>query len=161
MTNSVGVNSAMTREITLTRLFDAPRDLVWQAWTEPEHMAQWFGPRGFTIPLCELDVRVGGALRMIMRAPDGADYPMQGVFREIVKPERLVFTNIPVDKDGKHLVDGLTTVTFEQQGDKTKLTLHTRGVGLVDYAARMLAGMEAGWSESLHKLAEFVERPGG
>ena len=72
--------------VVVTRVFDAPRALVWRAWTEPKMLAQWFGPRGFTSSVPELDLRVGGALRIVMHGPDGNDYPMQGVFREIVPP---------------------------------------------------------------------------
>ena len=83
--------------VTIRRTFDAPRALVWRAWTDPKMMAQWFGPRMFTTPVCELDVRVGGALRIVMRGPDGSEYPMKGIFTEVVPEERLVFTNIPTD----------------------------------------------------------------
>src|SRR5258705_11639360 len=79
----------LTREVTITRLVGAPRELVFRAWTDPKHLAQWWGPRGFTNPVCEVDLRVGGALRIVMRAPNGTEYPMRGVFREIVAPERL------------------------------------------------------------------------
>jgi uncharacterized protein YndB with AHSA1/START domain len=142
--------------VTLTRVYDAPRDLVWRAWTDPKHMARWFGPRGFTSSVPELDVRAGGALRIVMRGPDGNDYPMKGVFREVKPPERLVFSNIAIDKDGNHLLEGETTVIFEEQGGKTKLTLKTYAKGLVPMAPQMLAGMEAGWSQSLDKLGELV-----
>jgi uncharacterized protein YndB with AHSA1/START domain len=84
--------------VTLTRVFNAPRALVWKAWTDSKMMAQWFGPRGFTNPVCELDVRVGGSLYIVMRGPDRIDYPMKGVFREVSAPERLVFTNIAIDR---------------------------------------------------------------
>ena len=144
--------------VTLTRAFDAPRALVWQAWTDPKMMAQWFGPRGFTSPVCELDVRVGGALRIVMRGPDGNDYPMKGVFREVVPPERLVFSNIAIDKDGNHLLEGETTVTFTEQAGKTTLTLKTHAVGRVPIAPQMLAGMEAGWTQSIDKLEELVAK---
>jgi len=144
--------------VTLTRVLDAPRALVWKAWTDPKMMAQWFGPRGFTIPFCELDVRPGGSLRIVMRSPDGNDYPMKGEFREVIPPERLVFTNIAVDNEGKHLLEGRTTVTFAENGGKTTLTLQTHAVGLVPIAPQMLAGMEAGWSQSLDKLTEMVAR---
>jgi uncharacterized protein YndB with AHSA1/START domain len=143
--------------VTLTRVFDAPRELVWRAWTDPKQMAQWFGPRGFSAT-CELDVRVGGALRIVMHGCDGNDYPMKGVFREVVAPERLVFSNIAVDQEGNHLLKGETTVVLETQGDKTKLTLHAHAAGLVPAAPQMLAGMEAGWSQSLDKLKELVAR---
>ena len=140
------------REIVLTRVFDAPRSLVFKAWTDPKHVAQWWGPKGFTNPICELDVRPGGAWRIVMRGPDGGEYPCGGVYREIVEPERLVFTNIATDKDGNPILDGLTTVIFAEHGGKTKLTLQTRAVAVVAYAAAYLAGMEAGWTQSLERL---------
>jgi uncharacterized protein YndB with AHSA1/START domain len=146
------------REVVITRIFDAPRSLVFQAWTDPKHMANWWGPNGFTNPVCEMDVRVGGAYHIVMRGPDGADYPCRGVYREIVEPERLLFTNLAVDKEGNVLLDGFTTVTFEEHGGKTKLTLQTRATGLVAGAERMLAGMEAGWTQSLDKLSEHLRQ---
>ncbi len=143
------------RTVTLTRLYDAPRDLVWRAWTDPKMMALWFGPRGFGAT-CELDVRLGGNLRIVMHGPDGNDYPMNGVFREVVPPERLVFSNIAVDKDGNHLLEGETSVVLEAQGSKTKMTLRTYARGLVPVAPQMLAGMEAGWSQSFDKMEKLV-----
>src|SRR3982074_2584510 len=80
-------------EIVLTRVFDAPRELVFQAWIEPKRMAEWWGAHRFTNPAWELDVSPGGAIRIDMRGPDGVVYPMKGVFHEIVEPERLVFTS--------------------------------------------------------------------
>ena len=123
-------------------------------------MARWFGPRGFTNPVCELDVRVGGSLRIVMRGPDGNDYPMKGVFREVLKPKRLVFTNIAIDKAGKHLLEGETTVTFAESNNKTTLVLRTHAVGLVSMAPQMLAGMEAGWTQSIDKLEQLVTASG-
>lgn len=146
--------------VTIMRVFDAPRALVWKAWTDPKMMAQWFGPRGFTNPVCELDVRVGGSLRIVMHGPDGNDYPMKGVFRQVVVPERLVFSNIATDKDGNHLLEGETTVTFAENDGKTTLTLTTYAAGLVPIAPKMLAGMEAGWTQSIDKLEELVARFG-
>lgn len=146
------------RRVVITRVFDAPRELVWRAWTEPQHMAKWFGPENFTIPSCELDVRVGGVLRLTMRGPDGQDYPMKGIFREIVRPERLSFSNIAIDSDGNHLLEGVTVVTFEDLGGKTKMTLDAQAVGLVPQAPAMLAGMEAGWSGSFDKLAAALAK---
>jgi uncharacterized protein YndB with AHSA1/START domain len=146
------------RELTITRIFDAPCSLVFKMWTDPKHLAEWWGPKGFTNPVCEVDPRLGGALRIVMRAPDGAEYPMKGVFREIAPPSRLVFTNIAMDKDGNHIIEGLTTVTFAEERGKTKLTLHTRCAAMVDYAAAYLKGMEAGWTQSLEKLEALVAR---
>jgi uncharacterized protein YndB with AHSA1/START domain len=143
--------------VEIVRVFDAPRALVWQAWTDPKMLAQWFGPRGFNSRVPELDPRVGGSLRIVMHGPDGNDYPMKGIFREVAAPERLVFSNIAIDNEGKHLLEGLTTVTFSEQGGKTKMTLHTYAVGLVPIAKQMLAGMEAGWTQSIDKLEELLE----
>ena len=123
-------------------------------------MAQWFGPRGFTNPVCELDVRAGGSIRIVMRGPDGNDYPMTGVFREVLKPERLVFNIVAIDKEGKHLLEGETTVTFAENNNKTTLILRTHAVGLVPIAPQMLAGMEAGWTQSIDKLEQLVTASG-
>src|SRR6202521_2180055 len=124
------------RELSIARVFNAPRELVFKAWTDPKQLAEGWGPKSFTNPVCEVDLKPGGALRIVMRAPDGAEYPMKGVFREILEPERLVFTNIAVDTDGNHLLEGLTKVTFAEHGGKTKLTLQTRAVALAAHAAR-------------------------
>lgn len=145
------------RTVTLTRIYDAPRELVWRAWTDPKHVAQWFGPKHFTSSVPQLDLRIGGALRIVMHGPDGNDYPMKGVFKEIVPPERLVFSNIAVDKDGNRLLEGETTVILEDAGGKTRLTLHSYAKGLMRIAPQMLAGMEAGWSQSLDKLQVLVD----
>jgi uncharacterized protein YndB with AHSA1/START domain len=144
------------REITITRVFDAPRDVVFKAWTDAEQLAQWWGPKGFTNPVCEIDARIGGALRIHMRAPDGSIYPMKGEIRELVVPERLVFTNIAVDEAGNHIIEGLTSVTFADEGGKTKLTLRTRGSAVVAKAVAYLQGMEMGWTMSIDKLQALL-----
>ncbi len=144
------------REVVITRIFDAPRDLVFQAWVDPKQMTQWWGPKGFTNPVCEMDARPGGALRIVMRAPGGVEYPMTGTFSEIVKPERLVFTAVARDKAGNPLLEALTTVTFAVYGGKTKLTVQARAVGIAPIASQILEGMEAGWTQSLEKLSDLV-----
>src|SRR5258707_5607588 len=131
------------RELTLTRVLDAPRELVFRMWTDPQHVSKWWGPMGFTNPVCEMDVRPGGALRIVMRAPDGTDYPMIGTYREIVAPERLVFTNSAVDAQGNPLLDCVTVVTFTERGGKTQLTVQNPPISLVPLAAPLLAGMES------------------
>jgi uncharacterized protein YndB with AHSA1/START domain len=93
-----------------------------------------------------------------MRAPNGAEYPMKGAFREVVRPERLVFATAALDEDGNHLLEGETTVTFAEQDGKTLLTLTTHAVGLVPIAIQMLAGMEAGWTQSIDKLETLAAR---
>jgi uncharacterized protein YndB with AHSA1/START domain len=143
-------------EITLVRLFDAPRDLVWRAWTDPEVLRQWWGPKGFTNPVCEIDVQRGGKIRIHMRAPDGTIYPMTGEFREVDAPRRLVFSDAALDADGNVLLEGFTIVTFEDEGGKTKLTIESIAKAIVPQAADMLQGMENGWAESLDRLADLV-----
>jgi uncharacterized protein YndB with AHSA1/START domain len=155
--NTSATSNALERALTLTRVFDAPRELVFQAWTEPEHLKRWWGPRGFTSPVCEVDLRVGGTWKIVMRFPDGVnEHVMQSVYREIVPPERLVFSNAALDKDGNRLLEGLTSITFEELDGKTKLTMYTRMTGLVPYADRMLDGMEPGWSQTLERLGETL-----
>ena len=146
------------RELTITRTFDAPRALVFKAWTDPKHLAQWWGPQGFTNPVCEIDARAGGVLRIHMRGPNGSVYPMTGVIREIVAPELLVFTNIALDSSGNHLLEGLTTVVFAEADGKTKMTLHTRAVAVVEMATAYLQGMEMGWTQSIDRLEALVTR---
>ena len=155
---SNAASSKLQGELLITRVFDAPPEVVFQAWTDPKQMEQWWGPHRFTNPVCELDVRPGGAWRIVMRAPDGMEYISAGVYSEVVKPKRLVFTNNAYDHEGKSLLEGVTSVTFAAQGAKTKLTLETRMVGKVSYAAQMLAGMDAGWNQSLDRLADLVAK---
>src|SRR5260370_32578415 len=119
-------------------------------------MAKWWGPQGFTNLVCELDVRPGGAMRIVMRAPDGAEHPMRGVFREVLEPERLVFTAAAEDENGNPLLEVLTTVTFAGQDGKTKLTVHARAVGLAVAAALLLEGMPAGWPQRPGRLARPI-----
>ena len=145
-----------TRDLILTRMINAPVDLVFRMWTEPKHMAQWWGPHGFTNPVCELDVRPGGAMRIDMTGPDGTVYPMVGTFQEVVVGKRLVFMAIAQDHDGNPLLESLTTVTFEDLGSKTLLTVDARAVGLAPIAPQMLAGMEAGWVQTLERLEAFT-----
>jgi uncharacterized protein YndB with AHSA1/START domain len=144
--------------VDIVRTFDAPRALVWQAWTDAKMMAQWFGPRGFTSSVPEYDVRIGGKLRIVMHGPDGNDYPMKGEFVEVVAPQRLVFTNIAIDADGNHLLEGKTTVILTEQGSKTTVRVQSRAIGRVPMAPQMLAGMEAGWAQSIDKLGELVAK---
>jgi uncharacterized protein YndB with AHSA1/START domain len=158
VTAAAQTKSFAEREITITRTFAAPRVLAFKAWTDAKALAQWWGPQGFTNPVCEIDPRVGGALRIHMRGPDGTVYPMKGVIRELVAPERLVFTNIAVDAAGRHLLEGLTTVTFAEAAGKTRLTLHSRAVAVADYAVAYLQGMEAGWTQSIDRLQAFITR---
>jgi uncharacterized protein YndB with AHSA1/START domain len=145
-----------TGDILITRILDAPRELVFKVWTDPKHVAQWWGPGGFTNPVCELDLRPGGAIRIHMRAPNGSVHPMTGVYQEILEPEKLVFTSAALDEDGTPLFEILNTVTFAEQGRKTKLTLHATVIKTTAQAAPYLVGAEMGWTQSLQRLAEYT-----
>jgi uncharacterized protein YndB with AHSA1/START domain len=148
--------TATENELTLTRIINAPRALVLRAFTDPKHLAQWWGPHGFTNPLCELDLRPGAAILVHMRGPDGIIYPMTGVYHEIVEPERLIFTSAALDEKGKPLFEVLNTVTFSDHGGKTTLVMHASVSKVRVEAAPFLAGMEAGWTQTLERLEEFV-----
>jgi uncharacterized protein YndB with AHSA1/START domain len=156
MTQASAAKPAPTGELTIVRVFDAPRALVFAMWTEPRHLAQWWGPKDFTNPVCEVDLRVGGMLRIVMRSPEGNRHPVKGIFREIVAPEKLVFTNDAIDEEGHLLLEGLTTVTFAEKNGKTEMTLHTRVVGVAEIAAQMIGGMNEGWTQSIDRLEMLV-----
>jgi uncharacterized protein YndB with AHSA1/START domain len=139
------------RELILARSFDAPREIVFKAWTKPEHLKRWWGPEGFTTPECEMEFRSGGVFRFIFRGPDGKDYPFDGFYVEIIEPEKIVFRGDIHDVPGQ---DVLTTITFSEHGGKTNLTVHQV------YAADSDAtrGAPTGWSQTLDHLAEFVAK---
>jgi len=143
-------------DLIITRTFDAPRKLVFKAWTDTKQVAQWWGPNGFTNPVCEMDVRVGGAIRIHMRAPNGVVYPMTGEFEEIVEPERLVFISSALDENGHSMFDVLTTVLFTDQQGKTSLTMQARVIKTTAQADQYIKGMEAGWSQSLDRLGKHL-----
>jgi uncharacterized protein YndB with AHSA1/START domain len=156
-------------DFVITRVFSAPRDLVFKAWTEPEHMARWWGPRICTCPVCEMDVRPGGAYRIVMRMPDTVEYPVTGIFREVVKPERIVMTldctGHPAAwhdlvKPNREKADVnpagilVATVTFDETDGWTKLTVRIRFDSVEIRDAMLKMGMNEGWSQSLDRLQE-------
>jgi uncharacterized protein YndB with AHSA1/START domain len=146
------------KELTFTRILNAPREMVFDAWTNPVHLARWWGPKDFTNPVCEADARPGGLINIDMTGPDGTLYPVKGVFYEVERPARLVFTNTAHnDKDGIPGLEVLCTVTFEDLGGKTKLVLQSLVVKATPEAATAVAGMETGWNQSLDRLHAVVE----
>jgi uncharacterized protein YndB with AHSA1/START domain len=149
------------REFVITREFAAPRELVFKAWTDPKHLAQWWGPKGFTNPVCEWDARPGGKIYDVMRAPNGDRYPMGGEFREIVPPERLVFSCGALDEKNDLLFEFLHDVTFTGRNGKTKLTLRSRVTMTTAGANRYIGGFEAGMTSSLERLADLLEQKTG
>ncbi len=146
------------KELTITRLINAPRQRVWKAWTDPKQVAQWWGPRGFTNPVCEVDAKPGGKI-LIHMSGFGMLAPMAGVFTEVVEQERLVFTNNAYFDASlsRILIEGVTTVTFADEGGKTRLTVHATVLKAAPEATQALAGMNQGWSEQIDKLEEFVK----
>jgi len=144
------------KELTITRTFNAPRALVWEAWTKEEHIQKWWGPKGFNNPVCQWDARAGKEILIHMQSPDGTIYPMDGLFTEIVKPEKLVFNSAALDNNGKHLFDIVNTINFIDEGDKTKLVLHFTASNIRPEAAPHIGGMEMGWNMSLDKLTDFL-----
>ena len=143
---------ARERELVVTRIIDAPRHLVFQAWTEPDRVMRWWGPQGFVTIHCDMDIRPGGAFRVCMRSPEGTDYWKQGIYREVVAPERLVFTFAWEDAEGKPGHQTLVTVTFAERGDRTELILHQAVFETVETCN----DHRRGWTSTLERFAEYL-----
>jgi uncharacterized protein YndB with AHSA1/START domain len=141
------------RELKFTRIFDAPRRIVYRAWTDPEQVVHWYGPKGFTVTFLEMDVRVGGAWRKCMRSPDGVDYWRSGIYREVVEFERLVFTYVSDDPHGIRGHETLVTIDFRDQGRKMLMTF--RQAVFESVATRN--SHRGGWGESMDRFADWVE----
>ena len=151
------MSEAPQRELVIRRIFNAPRALVFKVWTDPKHLAQWWGPKGFTNPVCTVDLRPGGALYIEMTGPDGIAIPNKGIFHEIIEPERLVFsTHAFEDAEGNHQLEVLNTVTFTEQNGKTHITLRAAVLKSMPEMEASLAGMEEGWNESLDRLEDAL-----
>jgi uncharacterized protein YndB with AHSA1/START domain len=151
-TGTLEIATAGDREVVMTRVFDAPRRLVFDAFSKPELLRRWFGPRGWSLAVCEVDHRVGGGFRFVLRGPEGREMGMRGVYREIVPPERSVHVESFDDYPGESLVTSVLT----ENGGKTTLTV------TVAYPSRevrdivLQTGMEHGAAESYDKLAEML-----
>jgi len=139
VTMNVEANSLHDAVIVMRRIFDAPRDLVWTAFTDPKHVVNWYGGHGFSNPVCEMDVRPGGLWRHTMRAPNGTEFAMEFVFVEVVKPEKISWQNIDHGKRTSGPPTCLSTVTFEDHGAQTKWKLVARfnSIAERDAAANM------------------------
>jgi uncharacterized protein YndB with AHSA1/START domain len=146
------VTTPTDREVVLTRVFDAPRHLVFDAFTKPELLKRWFGPHGWSLVICEVDLRVGGGFRFVLRGPDGRDMGMRGVYREIAPPDRSVHMESFDDFPGESQV---TTVLTELDG-KTTLTATVLYASKEVRDAVIQSGMEHGAAESYDKLAELL-----
>ncbi|MDY7232788.1 SRPBCC family protein [Hyalangium rubrum] len=140
------------RELSLSRLLDAPRELVFDAWTDPAHMTQWWGPNGFTTKVYQMDVKPGGTCRFLLTGPDGTQYPSRFTYREVKRPERLMYRHGSDVDDDPNAFE--VTVTFEAQGQKTLLTMrsvlptveaceHVKSFGAVELGHQTLAKLDA------------------
>lgn len=138
-------------ELVITRVLDAPAILVYKAWTEPEHMVRWMGPKGFTAPSAKLDVRPGGEYRALIRSAEGKDYWFRGVYREVVEARRLVFT-FAWEENGERGQENLVTITFTEENGKTRMTFRQAPFQSVEERD----GHEGGWSEAFDKLGVYV-----
>ncbi len=162
-------DDAAGRPLVVTRTFDAPRDLVYKAWTEPEHLKHWWGPVGFTFVSFALDLRPGGVFHYCMRSPDGHEMWGKWVFREVVSPERFAFVASFSDAAGNIVrapfnaewpLEVLSTVTFVEQGGKTMVTLHGIPIHATEAERkafeRGLESMQKGWAGTLDQLAGYL-----
>lgn len=151
-TGTLQVTTPSDREIVLTRVFDAPRHMVFDAFCKPELLKRWFGPRGWTLVVCEVDLRVGGGFRFVLRGPDGREMGMRGVYLEIVPPERSVHMESFDDYPGESRV----TSVFVEQGGKTTFTATVLYPSREVRDAVIKSGMEHGAAESYDRLAELL-----
>lgn len=143
-------------KVVITRVFDAPRIQVFEAWTRAEHLEKWFAPRGYAITGCESDPRPGGRFALCMRSPRGEGYWVRGAYREVVPPQRLVIACALHDPQGVARLDEIIDVEFEQVGSRTRLHLNSTARGLGALAAAMLAGMQKGWDQTVDRLRELL-----
>jgi uncharacterized protein YndB with AHSA1/START domain len=154
MTNHTGHSSTADREIVTARLINAPRELVYEAWTDPEHVGHWFGPDGFTIVTRSMDVRPGGQWVFVMHGPDGTDWPNVITYEEVTRPSRLVYLH----GDDKEPDMFHNTVTFEDEGGKTALTMRAvfKTAAAREFVVRERGAIEGG-KQTIAKLARYVE----
>ncbi len=142
------------REAALTRVFDAPRELVWEAWTSPEHVPQWLlGPEGWTMPVCEIDLRPGGCWHYVWRRSDGTEMEMHGEYREIAPPERLVST----ESWGGEWPETLNTLLLTEEDGRTTVTLTVLYPSKEARDAAVETGMKDGASMSFDRLAAHLQ----
>lgn len=146
--------TASERELVIQRNFNAPRERVFEAWTKVEHVVNWFGPSEFTAPFCDIDFRVGGSYRICMRSPQGEDHWVSGEYREIVEPERIVFTWIREDTDGKIWSSTIVELHFEDTGASTLFTLRQGQFETIPYCEEH----SFGWNQCLDRFGEYVSK---
>ncbi len=152
--NALTVTTPSDREIVMTRVFDAPRELVFEAHSSCEHLSHWWGPRRYEVVSCEVDFRPGGAWRFVHRGPDGEEYGFHGEYREIVPPERIVWT---FEFEGMPGNISVETLTLEEHDGKTTLTSRAVYDNVEARDAMLQSGMEEGAAETYERLDEYLE----
>lgn len=152
---SVAAKNHAANELLFTRTYDAPRALVFDAWTDPQHIGKWWGPKGFTTTTEVMEVKVGGIWDYVMHGPDGTDYPCRSLYTEVERPKRLAFSNIGGKADDAHLTCQVA-VSFEETGGKTTLTLRMLfpSAEAAEHAKDL--GADSGGTESLERLADVL-----
>ncbi len=153
------IDSTSTEEpvVIMTRIFDVPREVVWEALTTPEHVAQWFGGHGFSSPVCEMDLRPGGAWRHVMRAPDGSEFPVNSVFVEVVAPQRLVWKS-QRRVSATETAEVTHTTTLEDLGGKTRWKLVARFADYADRDTSVKMGFAQMVGQGVERLGDFLEK---
>ena len=151
-------DTAAKPTVRLDRVFDAPRELVYRAWTNPKHIARWWGPNQFTVPNATLDVRPGGKIRIDMQAPDGTVFPMTGVYREVIPNEKLVFTSYAFlgSPDGEPGLEAISTATFIAEGKKTRVIWEQTITAYKPEFVEAIAGMEEGMKQTFDRLGTHL-----
>jgi uncharacterized protein YndB with AHSA1/START domain len=149
-------DSGLVRELTISRVLRAPIDLVWEIWTDPNHVQAWWGPHGFTSPVCRWDPNAGNQIYIDMKGPDGKIGPVKGEFVEVLKPTRLVFRTHKMGSDGKPEVTIENTITLAAQGKKTRFELHVRLIMLTDAGKVPLRGINVGMKQSMDKMEDYL-----
>jgi len=150
---------ASKHDLLIIRVLDAPLERVWRAWTDPQELQKWWGPRGVTNPVCTWEARAGGKIDIVMLAGEelgnlkGSEWPMNGTFQEVTPPNKLVYTSSAI-MNNKSIIESTNTVTLEEHDGKTKLTFHIVITKATPEAEGPLAGMETGWNQAIDKLTE-------
>ena len=155
---SAVVPKSKKSKMVLKRVYDAPRELVWEAWVDTKLLSRLWGASGLSNPVREVDLKEGGAIRIHMRTPEGVIYPIGGFFKKIVSPQQMVFTSVTLDKQDQPILENLNTVTFEKQGEKTLLTLAAEVVRATGDAEPHLKEIKDGWAQGLERLADRMKR---
>jgi uncharacterized protein YndB with AHSA1/START domain len=154
LNNNELINNASKQQVLINRMFEAPIDLVFSMWTNPEYLARWWGPKNNINPVCEMNVWPGGSIRIVMQMEDGQLIQVTGVFDEISAPGRLVFTTIKEDENGDDRMEVVHTVTLTEENGKTRLTMKVDVIKTSPVFSTSCQGMELGWNQSFDRLAE-------